>query len=835
MTLSAKTAEALVMRVQQLLNWLNDNPDTPIGDLCFTTNVSRSQFAYRFAAPARSFSELKKNLEAWLLKISQESLSLKRTSNGPVAFMFSGQGPQHAGMAADLYRTHSVFRNSMDRCHALAAPHLESGLLDVIFAEHSDDALVNRTDYTQPALFAVEYALAELLKSWGIAPKAVIGHSLGEITGACLADVFSLEDAVRLVTARGTLMHRVPSGGAMASIWAEESVVRQLMAKVAPSVTVAAMNGPLNTVVSGDEDALAILLNEMDRSGITYRKLRISNGFHSPRTEPILGDLEQVASGLEQRAPKLPLVSNLTGELFTAAPDKSYWSQQLREAVRFGDGMRALGKLECRTFLEVGPHPVLLPMAQACLGADGKSANWIATLSRQKPDAESITEMLVALYLAGQAIDWSAVHAESSWRRIPLPTYPFNRERHWIKEETIQVQRPVSAVERQHPLVGYRITSVDNEVRYQARYGARHTGYFSDHKVAGTVFLPTTAELEAAIVVGRKYFGTPHVNFDNAMHHQAMSFGDGEERIVRILVSPLKSDRVSFTLLSAAHEGAEAWRTHMTGTLRKVEATLPPTLAKKEILARCQKTLSVTDFYSWLHELGMEYGRSFRGVRELHVGQNEALIRVRLPDGLTDPQYLTHPAFLDACLHAYPVLLDGLPKTNGAGRHCYLPISLEGFRCYRDAVAEGWAHIALRSVEKNDTQVVDILVHDEAEQPVAELQGLRVRLLPLDQLQPHRAETEDRFYRVAWRRSTRTPVNQVNDRTPASWLIFADAKGVGEALACQLEARQHHCHLVFRDQAFSQQSPRVWTIDERRPGDCRRLLEGFEEQRDAAV
>ena len=143
----------------------------------------------------------------------------------------------------------------MDRCHALAAPHLESGLLDVIFAEHSDDALVNRTDYTQPALFAVEYALAELLKSWGIAPKAVIGHSLGEITGACLADVFSLEDAVRLVTARGTLMHRVPSGGAMASIWAEESVVRQLMAKVAPSVTVAAMNGPLNTVVSGDEDA----------------------------------------------------------------------------------------------------------------------------------------------------------------------------------------------------------------------------------------------------------------------------------------------------------------------------------------------------------------------------------------------------------------------------------------------------------------------------------------------------------------------------------------------------------------------------------------------------
>src|SRR4029079_3500753 len=145
--------------------------------------------------------------EAWLLKTGQDSSNLKRTSNGPVAFMFSGQGPQHASMASELSRTPSVFRNSMDRCHALATPHLESGLLDVIFAERSDDALVNRTDYTQPALFAVEYALAELLKSWGIEPKAIIGHSLGEIAGACLADVFSLEDAIRLVTARGILMH----------------------------------------------------------------------------------------------------------------------------------------------------------------------------------------------------------------------------------------------------------------------------------------------------------------------------------------------------------------------------------------------------------------------------------------------------------------------------------------------------------------------------------------------------------------------------------------------------------------------------------------------------
>ena len=436
-TLSAKSADALVARVEQLLNWLNDNPDAPIADLCFTTNVSRSQFGFRFAAPARSVAELKKRLTAWLRTVGEDASSVQRTSVAPIAFIFSGQGSQHAGMAAKLYRAHSVFRNAMDRCHALAEPYLERGLLDVIFAADSDAApLVNRTDYTQPALFAVEYALAELVKSWGIAPNAVIGHSLGEIAGACIAGVMTLEDTMRLVTARGALMHRLPSGGCMTAIFAEEAAVRALIDKVAPGIAVAAMNGPLNTVVSGERDALKTLSEELSRQNISYRELHVSNAFHSPRTEPILNDLESVAGRIKYNAPKLPLISNLTGAPMAAAPDKSYWRRHLREAVRFGDGMLALAKLECRTFLEIGPHPVLLPHGQACLGIKGKSAAWIAALNRQKSDAESMSEMLAALYLAGHNVDWTAVHAElvmatNPLAHLPLPTTTLlDRRRH---------------------------------------------------------------------------------------------------------------------------------------------------------------------------------------------------------------------------------------------------------------------------------------------------------------------------------------------------------------------------------------------------------------------
>lgn len=827
-TLSAKSADALVARVEQLLNWLNDNPDAPIGDVCYTTNVSRSQFTFRFAAPARSVAELKKHLTAWLRAVAKDASSLQRTSHARIAFMFSGQGSQRAGMAAELYRTHSVFRNAMDRCHALAEPYLEKGLLNVIFAGDSDDALVNRTDYTQPALFAVEYALAALVKSWGMTPDAVIGHSLGEITAACAADVITLEDAMRLVTARGALMRRLPSGGTMASIFAEESVVRALIDKVAPDITVAAMNGPLNTVVSGDRDALRPLLEELDRRDISYRELQVSTAFHSPRTEPILDELENVAGQLKHNAPKLPLISNVTGELLAVAPDKSYWRRHTREAVRFGDGMLALAKLECRTFLEIGPHPVLLPLAQVCLGAKGKSSAWIATLNRQKSDADSITEMLVALYIAGHNLNWTAVHADASWRRIPLPTYPFQRQRHWIEDNTNHTDRARNAVERRlHPLVGARINSTPKEVRYEAHYGVQHTGYFADHRVLGTVVLPTTAELEAATVVGRMHFGTPRVSFDNAMHHQAMSFTNGEDRTVRVLVTPLKSDRASFRLVSAATEDSEVWHTHMTGTLRKSDVPSGSTFSTKDVQARCQQTLTVADLYDRLDKLGLEYGPSFRGIRELYLGQHEALTKVRLPDGLANTQYVMHPAFLDACLHAYPLVLDGEENAKSDRRNSYLPISLAGFRCYQDGIEEAWVHTRLRSVEKDDTQVIDIRIFDAAQQPVAELEGLTVRLLPLDSVQLPQAGTDDLFYRVAWRKSVRRAANSEKDRAPASWMIFADAKGVGVALASRLEAAGHHCHLVYRGDAFAQQGVRKWTVNERQPHDFRRLLEQF--------
>jgi surfactin synthase thioesterase subunit/acyl carrier protein/NADP-dependent 3-hydroxy acid dehydrogenase YdfG len=323
------------------------------------------------------------------------------------------------------------------------------------------------------------------------------------------------------------------------------------------------------------------------------------------------------------------------------------------------------------------------------------------------------------------------------------------------------------------------------------------------------------------------HFGTSRISFDNAMHHQAMSFANGDDRTVRVLVTPLNPDKASFKLVSKDAEDSQVWHTHMTGTLRKSESTSRPAFSTRQIRERCQQTLPIADFYDRLNKLGLEYGPGFRGVQELYLGQNETLTKVRLPDGLTNTQYVMHPAFLDACLHAYPLVLDGVGKAGSDRHQSYLPISLEGYRCYQDGIDKAWVHTKLRSVEKDDTQVVDIQVYDDMERPVADLEGLSVRLLPLGKVQQLQSTDDDLFYRSVWRKSVRRTGNSGEDGVPASWIIFADTRGVAAALAGKLKAAGHHCHIVSRGSAFARQRAQAWTVNERRPQDFRQLLTEF--------
>lgn len=425
LTLSAKSETALAAYAQRVAAFLRDHPDASVADVCYTSQVSRSRFVHRLAVTGSSVEELAAKLE----RGGPGADGGVRPTASAVAFLFTGQGAQYPAMAAGLYRAHPTFREAFDRCAEAFGRHLARPLAEVVFAETETSRALDDMGFSQPALFAVEYALARLWQSWGITPAAVLGHSLGELAAACVAGAMDLDAAAGLVAVRGRLMQALPAGGGMAAVFASEAAVQRLLPPD-ERVVIAAANGPENTVVSGERSAVDALVKTFEAQGVECKPLTLASGFHSPFVDPILEALEAAAGGIQWTTPQIPLVSNVTGAVMPDRPHARYWREHARRTVRFADGVRVLRALACDTFVEIGPGSTLLGMARQVL--PDLAATWVPSLSRQKPDWQVIVESLQALYVAGAAIDWEEVHRGTAPRRVSLPTYPFQRKRFWL-------------------------------------------------------------------------------------------------------------------------------------------------------------------------------------------------------------------------------------------------------------------------------------------------------------------------------------------------------------------------------------------------------------------
>lgn len=468
LTLSARTESALRALAGRYAERL-ENGGVDLGDFCFSANTGRAQLEHRLALIIDAPEKASSALEKFSVGESAPNCTYGYIAPGQkkrIAFLFTGQGSQYPNMGRQLYAREPAFKEALDRCAAILDAYLDVNLLSVLFAktDSPEAGLIDDTKYTQPVLFALEYALAVLWRSWGIEPDFVLGHSVGEYVAACLAGVFSLEDGLKLIAARGRLMGTLPIGGAMAAVFADAEKLSRLVEPYLDRVSIAASNGPENTVIAGEVQSVEAVLAACEEEGLASKALNVSHAFHSPLMEPILRKFEAIASDVAFQAPKLPYISNLTGERLADdfVPDASYWRDHIRQTVRFSEGMRSLAENGAEIFLEVGPQPVLVGMGKRCLPGD--SAAWLSTLRREQEDWSEVLSALAGLFVNGTAVDWAGYEQGYRHRKVSLPNYPFDRKRHWI-DAAPRIETGRATLEasedpvQKHPVLGNRLNS----------------------------------------------------------------------------------------------------------------------------------------------------------------------------------------------------------------------------------------------------------------------------------------------------------------------------------------------------------------------------------------
>ncbi|MBL8165615.1 MAG: type I polyketide synthase, partial [Anaerolineae bacterium] len=656
LALSGRDTNALRDLAGRYADFFAARPDVDPGDVGYTANRGRAQFTQRLAVVGATADELRERLAAYAA--GEEAVGLVSGAHNPkararVAFLFTGQGAQYAGMGRQLYETQPVFRAALDQCAALLAPHLDQPLLSVLFPAEGAPNLIDQTTYTQPALFALEYALAQMWRAWGIEPSMVMGHSVGEYVAACIAGVFSLEDGLKLIAARGRLMGALPAGGAMAAVFADAERVRTAVEPYAREVSVAAYNGPENIVISGAATVIDTLLEQFKAEGIKSRRLVVSHAFHSPLMDPILAEFERVAAQVQFSQPRLKLISNRSGATAGAEiASARYWRDHIREAVQFSASIQAAQGQGATVYLEIGPGTTLLGMGQRIIQGN---AAWLPSLRPGKDDWSQTLESLGRLYIEGLPVNWDAFDQPYARRKIALPTYPFQRERYWTNASAAPSAVQSTRSRGGHPLLGERIPLAGNAelLIWENEISLRRLPYLDDHRVQGAVIVPATAYMEMGLAAVVEAVGPLPLVVRAVQNRKPLFLRDGDTYTSQLTLTRGAGDEWHFDVYSRA--AGQNWTHHVSGTIAQADAapSLLDGFDAQAIMARCTEEIRGEAFYAQLAEKGNQWGPTFQGIENLWRGAGEALSFVRVPDAIAGQlnAYQIHPAVADSCGH----------------------------------------------------------------------------------------------------------------------------------------------------------------------------------------
>jgi acyl transferase domain-containing protein/acyl carrier protein len=825
--LSANTPEAARESARSMLAVLEAHPHLPLRDVCYTASAKRShRGGSRLAVVARSTAELRESLRAFLHGQPCPEVSFGQSflhRGQKLVFVFPGQGSQWIGMGRDLLENDRVFRATLEDCDQALRAYVDWSLLEILTAPETQSRL-NEIDVIQPVLFAMQVALAAVWRSWGVYPAAVVGHSMGEVAAAHVAGVLSLDEALRVICRRSQLLKRISGRGAMAVVGLSLEQARAAVVGYEADLSVAVSNGPASTVLSGDPAALEKLLASLQAQNIFCRPVQVNVASHSPQVDCLRDDLFAALAGLQPQTPTLPIYSTVTARAEAGtAFDADYWVRNLRQPVLFSTVMQHLLERGHGIFIEVSPHPVLMPAMEEMLRATRQEGRLFASLRRDREGRSALLESLGSLYTSGYPVEWQKLYPAGG-RRVSLPNYSWQRERYWIEDDLQSEERQslyaASRRDGKQPLLGnHRLSSVQpGQHFWDLELSLTDFPQLADHRVRDQVVLPATVYVEMALLAARQVFSAGSPVLEQVEFPRALFLSNDSPQTLQLVISVESEALASFQLSSLQGDLAAAsasWVLHARGQIQlatdqaslTLEAWLPP----PAVQASATVAQDAREHYQAMQiERHLHYGPGFQGIDRLWRNGSEAVARLRPPELIQAPaeSSLLQSVLLDAGLQTLVALL---PREAAQSGQTYVPVGLGKVMIHAPLTTASWSQARLNLASEADPEMFtgDVRLLDEEGHVLAEARSVRLQRLDA-RLFTRPRQLSDLIHTLQWQRDAELEVDlQPGTPAPGHWLILADAGGVGQRLADYLESLGEPSIIIFigENSAFTEAQP----------------------------
>ncbi len=794
--ITGKTENAVKEQVIKYIDYLKTSKENLV-DICFSSIVRRSHHNVKLTVIGKNKTEIIQALEEYQKEGVSKRIYIENNKihkEEKIVFVCSGQGGQWWGMCRSYFNNDVVFRNTILKCDAILTEYTKFSLVDIFkLTEDVGKEKIKETSIAQPMIFAIEVALAEVYKSYGIEPSAIVGHSVGEIAAAYIAGVLTLKDAIKVVVYRSKLMEETKGQGKTIVIDINSSKIFKLLEKY-PRLSIAAINSKSTTLVSGNIKDLEELIKDLEELTINSKYLQVDYPFHSKEMEQISKELEEILSMIEVNESKICLVSTVYGEVISGREmNRKYWGANLRKPVLFEQAIKKLAEFEI--FIELGPHPTLLSHIATTIATDGKAKTFIASSNREYEDMFMLSCSLAKLLSKSYPIDWKRFYPSSIY--TPLPSYSWQRQSFWLDKTP-----PKETKENSKELFSSYInlsTSAKSYV-FELDLSFNNSPHIKDHCIKGNV-----------VVAGATYIGIVFTAISNTFELKPVSFSlvniefknplfiFSENPIKLQLVIMKEKDSTTFNLSSLQNK--DEWICHVSGQIElNAEIQTKENLLIEEVQYRCQERVSKEQYYDWMQEQGFTFGSNFHAIEQIWRSDKEVITKINLPNQLKKEaaKYFVHPVIIDSF---FQTSLAGLIKkidSRFPENMTVIPIKIGRITFFQKPNSENWSYWNIANSRKESNLEANLSLFDDKNRLVAEILDLSAKPIGEQKIIDLK-DISNYFYKLSWNKEEIASIEKPNIN---NCLIFADKKGLANNIANKMSVIANKIVYVTTQQSY---------------------------------